>query len=441
MTNLPETVQWVLDFLNINNTPGKPDLYRLPYELRSLRRPPIPQRTPNLELTNNGLIDKSKGYQWRIKNNKPEDRVDTFEVQKRLRQLEKKKTKLLEKLGIKAQENTIENMIEEWEKTAPKQSDLEIMENLDLEKDIEFEGINNAPTLADYKQFFLEKGIPPYKGKDLLLENGKPLSSLNIKSYNNRPKNNNEPGFYDYYQDNPQIEYTFYNVVSNEHCELSRILSNMVHVTKTYDDERKATEVLKGYMKGIEDRYLEFWKENEVPADSGRTSWGAPYRGRYAIVIDSRDNKEPFPHYGMFPHALYAYIMDFGINHKELLSRLKQCKYCGTFFIPEQKRGRPRKFYCPGGCQVVGKHSRKGDNSKKKEKRKKKRDLAKDTIIEYLMYEHFELKNNATATAKSEIRQKADGVYTKLPDIVKASQKNFLRYWRQKHGYATERNQ
>lgn len=54
------------------------------------------------------------------------------------------------------------------------------------------------------------------------------------------------------------------------------------------------------------------------------------------------------------------------------------------------------------------------------------------------MYKHFELKEDATDKAKSEIRQKADAVYAKLPDIIKASQKNFLRYWGQKYGYATK---
>ncbi len=362
MTDLPKTVQWVLDFLNINNIPGKLDLYRLPSKLRKPKREPRPKKITNLTIE---LIDKTTGYQYQIRNNKPEKEIDTFELERQLKEI---RARIKELRG----KDFIEEIVNKGEINVPKQSNLEMIKGLDLKKDIKFVGIDNDSTLEDYKQFFLKKGIPPYKGKKLMLENGKPLSSLNIKSYNNRPKNNSENGFYNYYEDNPRIEHTFYTVVAETRYELSRILSNMVWGTKTYENEDTGYKSLQGYLKRIEDLYLECWKGDEVPAESGRTSWGEPYRGRYDIVSDSKRNKEPFPHYGIIPHALYACIMDFGFNHEELLPRLRQCKYCGIFFIQEQERkGRPREFYCPGKCQVeAGKPSRKKDNSKKKEKRK-----------------------------------------------------------------------
>ena len=62
--NTPETVQWLLDFLNINSTPGKPDLYRLPYELRNLRRPPRPKDLSKLMPVLFGYRDADTGYEW-----------------------------------------------------------------------------------------------------------------------------------------------------------------------------------------------------------------------------------------------------------------------------------------------------------------------------------------------------------------------------------------
>ena len=389
--NTPETVQWLLDFLNINSTPGKPDLYRLPYELRNLRRPPRPKDLSKLMPVLFGYRDADTGYEWQ--NIKKPKKINIHKVEMQLQEIRAKKKLLLQRILPDKKDEEIEKLIKQQEEeiisalnNRDKRS--EVIKTLNPAKDLKFDGINTAPTLEDFKQFFLEKGIPPYKGKALLLENGKPLSSLNIKSYNNRPKNNNDHGFYDYYQDNPRIEYTFDKVVSNEHCELSRILSNMVWGTKTYENEDTGCKSLRGYLKRIEGLYLECWKGDEVPAESGRTSWGAPYRGRYDIVSDSKGNKEPFPHYGMIPHALYACIMDFGFNHEESLPRLKQCKYCGTFWIPEKKRGRPRKF-CSDVCrerhddQTREANKEAVKNTRKHQKTKKQKEDYK-ALVEYL---------------------------------------------------------
>ena len=429
MTNLPETVQWVLDFLNINSTPGKPNLYRFPYECRRLNRPPVPRRSPNLELINNRLIDKSTGYQWGIKNNTPEDRVDTFEVQKRLRQLEKKKTKLLEKLGIKAQENTIENMIEELKKTAPKQSDLEIIKGLDLKKDTEFDGINTAPTLEDFKQFFLEKGIPPTKGKELLLTNGQLLESLNAEI--ERPADWREQFVY-----RPPFEERLYIETIEVWGELSRILSNMVWGTETYENEGTGYKSLQFYIETIKNLYLECWKEDELPAEDGVTFDGKKFKGRYSLVIDSMYNKEPFPHYGMIPLALYACIMDFGINHKELHQYLRQCSLCGRLFVPENKgRGRPNRHYCPGECEhkVNNTPTRYDNMMNKRLALTKKRNNDEPKIIKHLMkYYYFQGENGTWDYPNT---KEAKMIYNKLPKRITANYDYFIKKWAEPRGY------
>lgn len=417
MTNLPKTVQWVLAFLNINSTPGKPDLYRLPYELRKLKREPRPKEITNLTIKNNELIDKITGYQYQNRNNKPKNQVNIFKLERQLEETRTKLRKLLE-----AHPELKEYMVKKRE-IVPKQSNLEIIKNLDLKKDIKFKGINNAPTLKDYKKFFLEKGIPPCKGKDLLLQNGKPLSSLNIKSYNNRPKNNSEDGFYDYYQDNPRIEYIFCKEVGNVHSELFRILSNMVHGTNTYVEERSGSEGLYSYMRQIINLYLECWKMNEVPAESGRTSWGVPYRGRHEMVSDSMSNKEPFPHYGMIPHALYACILDFGINHKELHQYLRQCLYCGRFWIPEKRCGRPNICYCSTICErKANAPTRYDDLMNKRLKRTKKRNNDKPKILNHLMGLGYR-------------QGEAENIYNKIPKRITANYDYFIKKWAEPRGY------
>ncbi len=405
MTNLPETVQWVLDFLNINKISGKFNPHSYPIKSKRI---PIPQKKnlPNIVIENDLIIDKSTGNYWKYRRKVKEPEVDTFKLTKDLEEIEAKIRELLEKKSCIAGVRSVDKKKYEEEK---RQNELDAVRKLvsskDIEKDIEFVGnINDALSLKECKDFFLKNGIPPFKGKKLLLENGKPLSSLNIKSYNDRPKNNSEDGFYNYYQDNPRIEHTFFcEVVENVHCRLERILSNMMWDTKTYKDERKATEDLDSYMRQIIDLYLEFWKGNEVPADSGITPWGARYRGRYAMVIDSMLNKEPFPHYGMIPHALHACILDFGINHKELHQYLRQCSYCGRFWILEKKRGRPEKF-CSDVCRERHDDQTREANkksSKTSKKHKKRNDPKK--IMSVLKRKHGE---NAEKYYKQEIEGK-----------------------------------
>lgn len=287
LKDTPKSVRWVLDFLNINCKQNEcTNSWRFPSGInRELKRPPllkshIKKSPESIEIKDRKIIDKTKGYVWYLV--------------------------------------AITNKKVEWI----------------------FDGKQSVPTITDFKNFFLNAGIPPEKGNELLLENGKPLKDLNTKV--KRPENWFEPGYYD-----PPFEVELYSQLLSIWGELTRILSNMTWGTKTYDYERPAPEVLQSYTEKIKDLYLKCWKEDEVPAEDGKGYDGVEYRGRYSVVIDSMHNKEPFPHYGMIPHAIYACIMDFGINHKELHSLLKQCLYCGSFYIKNDKR----KIFCGASCE------------------------------------------------------------------------------------------
>ena len=297
MTNLPKTVQWVLDFLNMNTTPGIFNPQELPVKLK---RPPLPQKKnlPNLVIENGLIIDKSTGYQWR------EKEVNVSKLEKKLEALRDKERKLLEK---NPELTEYAALLEEKFAEKIRQNELDVEKKLkSIGKNIIFEGVNNPSTLKDYKKFFLKKGIPPYKGKGLLLENHEPLSSLDIKSYNNRPKNNSEDGFYDYHQNNPPIELMFCKAVVNVRCDLAIILSDLVMMgTETYKS-------LVLHISHIKDLYR----------------------------LYSLENKH------IIPGGLYNCIANSGIDNQEICSRLKQCPCCGKFWIEKPASHRPKVFCC-----------------------------------------------------------------------------------------------
>ncbi len=221
MTNLPETVQWVLDFLNINKTPGI--FYPQTFPAKH-KRLPLPQKQdlPNLVIENDCIINRSTGDKWIIRNKKLEKTTNTFALK---RELEEINTRLKELLGKDFDEEIVN-------KGGKGQNELDAVKKLvsskDMEKKIQYWGNTAVLGLENYKDFFLKNGIPPFKGKELLLENHEPLSTLDTESFAKRPKRNDEPGFYEYYQDNPPIEFMFSKKVENVCCELSSNLRDLV---------------------------------------------------------------------------------------------------------------------------------------------------------------------------------------------------------------------
>ena len=111
--NTPETVQWLLDFLNINSTPGKPDLYRLPYELRNLRRPPRPKDLSKLMPVLFGYRDADTGYEWQ--NIKKPKKINIHKVEMQLQEIRAKKKLLLQRILPDKKDEEIEKLIKQQE--------------------------------------------------------------------------------------------------------------------------------------------------------------------------------------------------------------------------------------------------------------------------------------------------------------------------------------
>ena len=237
-----------------------------------------------------------------------------------------------------------------------------------------------SPTLEDFKQFFLTEGIPPIKGTELLLENGKPLESLNTEV--KYP----ETWYTPTYNDLP-FELKLFVQISELWGELCRILGNMTHDTKTYDNEGSADESFNHFKKIITEKYIECLDDDEIPDKGGYSeNLGSDFRGIRNVLVDGVYDIDSFPHYGMLPQAIYACVLDFCRNHKTLL-RLKQCLYCGKFEIEKATksvRGRKR-IYCSDECEDrFNRPSRKANRDSQASGRKWKRQAAKKEIIDWL---------------------------------------------------------
>ncbi len=238
-----------------------------------------------------------------------------------------------------------------------------------------------SPTLEDFKQFFLKEWIPPKKGTELLLENGRSLESLNTEV--KYPETWYMPTY-----DNYPFELKLFVQISELWGEFCRILGNMIHGTKTYDNEGTAEESFNHFKKTITEKYIECLDDDEIPDKGGYSkNRGADFRGIRDVIVGGVFEIDSFPHYGMLPQALYASILDFSCNHKKRLSRLRQCPLCGTFFYPKQ-RGRPSD-YCTNECKkVFTRRPRNVDKALKASSRKRIKKvtmkIAKKEIIDWL---------------------------------------------------------
>jgi hypothetical protein len=239
-----------------------------------------------------------------------------------------------------------------------------------------------SPTLEDFKQFFLKEGIPPEKGTELLLENGQPLESLNTEP--KLPETCYTPTYSDY-----PFELKLYIKIHEElWCRLCEIFGNMVHNTKTYSNEGTAEVSFNHFRKNILEKYIDCLKDDEIPYEDGCSkNRGADFRGIIDVVKDGVSEIDSFPHSGMLPQAIYACILDFSYNHKEILSRLKQCPLCSKFRIQEGGK----KIYCSDECRNrFDRPSRDKENTQKKDNRKTKRKNEKPKIIKYIMKNKYE---------------------------------------------------
>lgn len=395
MTDLLKTVQWVLDFVNIYQTPGKFNPYTYPAKIKRI---PIPRKKdlPNLVIENDRIINRSTGDEWIIIREEPN--IDTFEMRRQIEELEARIRELLEKHpGQREEWQKRSELIEKEYAEEKKQKELNELRGLvssnDIEKKIRYRGNTTDLGLEIYKDFFLKNGVPPFTGKELLLENREPLSTLDTESFAKRPKTNNDDGFYKYYQDDPPIEVLFDTAVDNVRCELSRILCGLIRGTETY------RSLVLG-IDHIKDLYRKYGcKDNPI-----------------------------------IPGVLYACIADSGIDDQDICSRLRECPYCGRFWITKRGRGRVQK-YCSEECEIrFNQQSRETDNTNKKKNRKHRHDETKPKIIKWLLDNHYE--QSKAGAFRNVDKTRANKIYdNELPGKAKTSMKEFFRIWAKPKGY------
>lgn len=268
----------------------------------------------------------------------------------------------------------------------------------DARKELKRPGVDQcSPTLEDFKQFFLDEGIPPLEGSKLLLENGKTLEKLNTEY--EFPETGHTPTYDDY----PFELKLLIQISEGVWCELCRILGNMIHATKTYNNEVTAEESFNQFKKSITEKYIECLDDDEIP-DKGGKNRGVDFRGIRDVLVDG-GSVGSFPHYGMLPQAIYACVLDFS-NYKEILSRLKQCPCCGKFRIEEVTdgvRGRKR-IHCSDECRKeFGKADKEVNKDSQASSREWKRQAAKKEIISWLC----NMKDSPYS------RKDAEGIYEK----------------------------
>ena len=274
MQDIPETVQWLLDFANLGKKPAvlNPPIESVPKLKRIPKTPPelfeprglvFDDYHPSMKRTYNG-------WQWLIARNK---------------------------------------------------------EPLFCGKDFwEF-----YPELDEFKQFFLDKGLPP-EGKIQVIK-FEPIKKLTILSWELLLKKTGKV-----------------SVVTDSGTKIidSSVFESKSHSSLVMDSWRPAILALKriieksqkstGVIKAICKLY------------SGVTS-------RDCILIEG----ESFPHNGALPQAVYAYILDFWTNSKELHPLLTQCRFCGRFWIKNDKR----KYFCGDSCEIKFNAVSYKDNNKR----------------------------------------------------------------------------
>lgn len=314
MQDIPETIQWLLDFVNLASIQGEPNHSRLlPKEQRKLKRSPKPPKyLSSLRPDDFPFIDKNTKYIWRRKAN----------------------------------------------------------------GEIEFEGLFQIPFWRDFKTFFLNHGIPPRNGKDIRkISDDKSLDVWFI------------------WKD-------FFEFVSDLSANLKR------------DDL---------YIEKIRELYLKCLRKDKEKEDYITF-----------IMVDCMEKKLPFPHNNLLPYALYALILDFVLNHKDLHSRLKQCPYCGRFWIAEKRR---RRKFCSKECESkVNAPTHYDDLMNKRLARTKKRENDKPKILKHLMkYYSFQRKSGDRWVYPN--TKEAEEIYNKISKRSTANYDYFINKWAEPKGY------
>ncbi len=296
-----EPVQWVLNFLNLGCIPGEPNPWRLPDEKRKLKRPPLPQNPSGL---------------------KKEEKIPGFPSF-----IDIKKKYIF---GLNDKGKYV------------------------------FDGRDSVPTTEDFRDFFLKYGIPPEKGEDITF-----CGNIKIKDWKTRkpPADRDSTEF---------RQWLYFPTLGEELriqiIELWKELSDKFLGVAWAPDAGKRKSVYASFNSFIEHilkLYRKCLEEDEIPAKDYKSNMGRGFEGYGINTITNKGllSIEPFFHYGDLPQALYAIILDFANHFKVLHEYLRQCPYCGRFWIPEKKRGRPDVF-CDEICNMAF-HKQSREKNKK----------------------------------------------------------------------------
>ncbi len=319
-----EAVQWVLNFLNLGCIPGEPNPWRLPDEKRKLKRPPLPQNPSGL---------------------KKEEKIPGF----------------------------------------PSFVDIEkkYIFGLNDKRKYVFAGRDSVPTTEDFRDFFLKYGIPPKKGEDITL-----YGNIKIKDWKTiKPPADRDSQEFRMFIYEPPLEVE----ARTQIIEIWKGLSDLFLGTAWAPDAEKRKSVyasFNSFFEHILKLYRECLEEDEIPAKDYKSNRGFEGWGINTIINKGLLSIEPFFHYGDLPQALYAIILDFANHFEELHQYLRQCPYCGKFWLLEKKRGRPDVF-CDEICNMAfhkqsrRKNKKAVETTRKYQKKERQREDCR-TLVEYL---------------------------------------------------------
>jgi hypothetical protein len=318
MNNLPDTVQWLLDFANLGSNPGELNPPRLGKILK-VKRPPIEPPSYLSNINDFSLIPKELPY-----------------------------SDFCSRLYSNC---VIDDKGFAWLKTY---------------KEVVFCGKSNFyPSLKEFKGFFYKTGIPPIQTKEVVdfrirLEDGKtydaPLflvedaggkSIMIFEGFKGRPL----LAHFEISKGKPHIipkeffaegEKAAYNALKNLWITAITALHYALKLTNNNENEL--------FIKEFEERLYKFYT---IQSNSSMMSF------------DVLKRKTIFQHDNTLPLAIYAFILDFWINHKELHTYLRQCKCCGKFWIEQKNNERNRKrMFCNEDCKRIFHQQSRSDNLK-----------------------------------------------------------------------------
>lgn len=171
---------------------------------------------------------------------------------------------------------------------------------------------------------------------------------------------------------------------------------------------------------GVEDEYVsgDIW----TIIEKYRKFLPEDLRKRYLFNYRSDDELDSvlskvrvYIHDGTIPLRIYAELLNF--IHSNYAMVLRQCFFCGSFWIPEKKLGRPDILYCSPICEhKTNPPTHYDDRMNKRLARKAARNNEKPKIIKHLINLGYS-------------KEEAEGIYNKIPQRCTATYNYFIKKW------------